>query len=194
MIWNTEIEEISKDRVFKFRILAEGRCLLFAEAIAYLTSSKEFRGFLTDELVQVKFDGFFWEVKPISKNRIDDTFEFVVVQARRINDFEADAVTFKEYFKKDVLVTTFKNLRGDAQLVVPVNVSTECNYAHFASFLRTGLPEQIDAFWELVGKEYTKQLSDKPIWLSTAGLGVHWLHVRFDQRPKYYRFEEYQKF
>lgn len=31
-----------------------------------------------------------------------------------------------------------------------------------------------------------------PFWLSTAGMGVSWLHVRLDERPKYYRFQEYR--
>ena len=26
-----------------------------------------------------------------------------------------------------------------------------------------------------------------PVWLSTAGGGVDWLHMRLDERPKYYR-------
>lgn len=33
---------------------------------------------------------------------------------------------------------------------------------------------------------------DVPIWLSTSGLGVYWLHVRLDTRPKYYNHDEYK--
>ena len=32
----------------------------------------------------------------------------------------------------------------------------------------------------------------QPIWLSTAGMGVPWLHVRLDSRPKYYAFGPYR--
>ena len=35
------------------------------------------------------------------------------------------------------------------------------------------------------------RLGGKPVWLSTAGLGVGWLHVRLDDRPKYYRHAPY---
>jgi len=35
------------------------------------------------------------------------------------------------------------------------------------------------------------RLADTPLWLSTAGLGVSWLHVRLDTRPKYYRHRVY---
>jgi len=37
-----------------------------------------------------------------------------------------------------------------------------------------------------------KQISDRPTWLSTAGLGVYWLHLRLDSRPKYYRYQPYK--
>ena len=30
-------------------------------------------------------------------------------------------------------------------------------------------------------------LGSQPLWLSTAGGGVDWLHMRLDKRPKYYR-------
>ena len=30
-----------------------------------------------------------------------------------------------------------------------------------------------------------------PTWLSTAGMGVSWLHVRLDSQPKYYGFAAY---
>jgi hypothetical protein len=37
------------------------------------------------------------------------------------------------------------------------------------------------------------RLSARPVWLSTAGAGVAWLHVRLDDRPKYYGFDEYRE-
>ena len=30
-----------------------------------------------------------------------------------------------------------------------------------------------------------------PRWLSTSGLGISYLHVRIDKRPKYYSHQEY---
>ena len=36
--------------------------------------------------------------------------------------------------------------------------------------------------------------TESPVWVSTAGMGVSWLHVRFDSRPKYYRWGEYTTF
>ena len=32
----------------------------------------------------------------------------------------------------------------------------------------------------------------RPVWLSTEGSGVPWLHVRMDSRPKYYHTREFK--
>jgi hypothetical protein len=37
-----------------------------------------------------------------------------------------------------------------------------------------------------------KRLSASPVWLSTSGLGVYWLHVRLDTHPKYYQYQPYK--
>ena len=36
-------------------------------------------------------------------------------------------------------------------------------------------------------------LTEDSVWLSTSGLGVYWLHVRLDSRPKYYTYEPYKR-
>jgi hypothetical protein len=36
-----------------------------------------------------------------------------------------------------------------------------------------------------------QRVSASPLWLSTAGMGVSWLHLRLDSRPKYYRHRSY---
>jgi hypothetical protein len=38
------------------------------------------------------------------------------------------------------------------------------------------------------------QLGTAPVWVSTAGMGVSWLHVRLDNRPKYYGYKPYRLF
>ena len=48
---------------------------------------------------------------------------------------------------------------------------------------------QAAAFWAKVGSTYESlvaQKGDRPVWLSTEGSGVPWLHVRMDARPKYH--------
>jgi Family of unknown function (DUF6940) len=33
----------------------------------------------------------------------------------------------------------------------------------------------------------------KPVWLSPAGAGVSWLHLRLDDQPKYYGYAPYRQ-
>ena len=42
------------------------------------------------------------------------------------------------------------------------------------------------------GQAIRENLGPIPRWLSTAGLGVPWLHLRLDTRPKYYQYGPYK--
>jgi hypothetical protein len=77
-------------------------------------------------------------------------------------------------------------------LVVPVPVTEEKFYSHLASFMRNVPRDQLLAFWRVVGAEMGKAIGTEKRWLSTHGLGVYWLHVRIDSRPKYYHFLPYK--
>jgi hypothetical protein len=48
--------------------------------------------------------------------------------------------------------------------------------------------------WRNVGETMQQRITDRPVWLNTAGGGVSWLHVRLDSWPKYYRFRPYTEF
>ena len=77
-------------------------------------------------------------------------------------------------------------------LVVPAPVAEESCYTHLARFLRDAPRLQVDAFWRSAGLAMQDRISSAPTWLSTAGLGVSWLHLRLDSRPKYYRHQPYR--
>ena len=186
--------DTDSSRAVTYKVEQQKRTLSFKEVIDLLVNSSPFRTELTNTLKESEFDGFFWEVKPCTKGTIEQEFEFATVYGRRISEITMDSEPFKEYFNEEQTTLSFKNLKGDAQLIVPNNINTECNYAHFASFLRTAKEQEIDDFWKTIGTAYSNELNDQPIWLSTAGLGVHWLHVRIDKRPKYYRFEPFKSF
>ena len=71
-------------------------------------------------------------------------------------------------------------------------VSPAC-YAHLAAFVR-GAPEwQQQSLWRRVGEAAAARVGVKPVWLSTAGAGVAWVHVRLDDRPKYYGYDAYRR-
>lgn len=156
----------------------------------------------------------FWECVPVSGTTAASTpFEFIANPAPELAAATAaggEPYAFSDYIlpseerngqsptnagnrctdKK--LVATFKNLGGDATLVAPCPISGEYGaYAHLGAFLRDAPVEQVHAFWINIGHTAMNYISDSshskaPFWMSTSGMGVYWLHVRFDSRPKYY--------
>ncbi|MBT32584.1 MAG: hypothetical protein CMO01_23225 [Thalassobius sp.] len=185
-------EFLEPGRVKKYKFTHKGEILSFKEVINLMATSAEFRDLLTDVLVKCPFKGYYWEVKPITTELLNTAFEFVAVNSNTLPNIIADKSPFLKYFTTAKQVVTFPNLRGDAQLVVPIDVSDDFHYAHMADFVRNAPPKQIDEMWQLVAQEYGKLISKSPRWLSTAGLGVSWLHVRIDSTPKYYRYQPYK--
>ena len=117
---------------------------------------------------------------------------------------------FEEHFhtcEKDVV--SFSNLGGDAFLVVPCPPSKDKQentktsredmkmYGHLSAFVALSKDvKQLQNFWIKVAETFETRISqikdNQPIWLSTCGTGVYWLHVRLDSRPKYYSYEKYR--
>ena len=189
-MYSIEEEEIQKG-ITKYRIKMEGTRMSYREWISNIAESLEFIRFYSGILEKSDCEGFFWEVKPVSSDRLDEEFEFVLVESNRLTSIEADDQSFKEHFIEGETVVTFLNLGKDARLVVPTARGEKGAYAHLAQFLRSAPRNQVNDFWQKIGMEYMKSIGEKNTWLSTAGLGVHWLHVRIDSQPKYYRFDEY---
>jgi hypothetical protein len=120
-------------------------------------------------------------------------FEFAVLNDPGLAR-DADPAAFAEHFRgrsgSDVL--SFPNIGGDAIMVVPRPLAPPSTYAHLATFVRNAPESQRHALWKSVGDAMSRRLSARPVWLSTAGAGVPWLHVRLDDRPKYYGFTPYR--
>ena len=88
-------------------------------------------------------------------------------------------------------VVSFANLSGDALLVAPCLIAAPATYAHLASFVRDAPASQIRALWQCVARAFAETISETPLWISTSGLGVIWLHIRLDRFPKYYTHAPY---
>jgi hypothetical protein len=90
---------------------------------------------------------------------------------------------------------TFPNLGGDAVLVAPCPGGSPQAYPHLAAFVRAAPMYQQHALWRRVGEAVDAWIgaTSDPVWVSTAGQGVFWLHVRLDSRPKYYNYELYRR-
>lgn len=153
---------------------------------------------LSEALRSVPFRAFFWECPPVSKaSQWQRPFEFMVLDAPCLAQAQVDTVAFLEQLEaargKDVAVA-FPNLGGDALLLAPAAAAAERVYAHFASFLR-GAPEaQVDETWRKLGEVIRDCLAKngREVWVNTDGRSVHWMHLRLDTRPKYYRWGPYR--
>lgn len=191
-MWQIQSNYLSSNYTLHFQITANEALLSYSQVIELWQHSTPFRHFFNGILVNAPFPAFFWEVAPINKQELEKPFEFVLVNSSILPQVVADPQAFQEYFHSDQLVVDFWNLGKDARLIVPTpRAETSC-YPHLAQFVRNAPAEQIDAFWQRVGEVYAASLHEQPLWLSTAGLGVSWLHLRLDIRPKYYRYEGYK--
>jgi len=62
------------------------------------------------------------------------------------------------------------------------------------AFVRSAPAEVVDALWIAVASAVSEWLTVRgvPVWVSTSGLAVPWLHVRLDSVPKYYSYRAYR--
>ncbi|MCC9603726.1 hypothetical protein LOC67_24515 [Stieleria sp. JC731] len=193
-MFDAKTETVGDSRVMKYRILRQSELITFGDFLLLLRRHSEFRQFFTNLLVSSPFSAFRWETPALNSSSEKLPFEFVLLNSPRLAR-AADSSAFGDRFSgskqvNDVL--SFPNLGRNAQMIVPCPTGRDECYTHLASFLRDGPPEQIDRMWQVVGSETRKVVGDKTRWLSTAGGGVAWLHVRIDTKPKYYGFTEYK--
>ena len=189
----TYTEKSLSKQTFQFRIKQDGRIISFTDIITLWQDSEEFRIFYSNLLIEVPFSAYFWENKPVTNKTTGQDYEFIIRGSNVFDAKVADKKAFSSYFREDNDVVSFDNLGGDAKLVVPCfRGNNPEHYTHFASFIRNVNEIQLHKFWQKLGIEYQKAINEKPLWLSTSGLGIYWLHVRLDSIPKYYTYEPYR--
>lgn len=179
----------------KGTILQDARPLSLREICGAWQDAKFAREF-AQAVAARPFDAFFWETPPAALGDEDQPFEFVLTSAPGLARVQPDSAPFQRQFAKQTgaEVLAFPNLGGDALLIVPAPIAAPACYTHLAAFLRQAPATQIAAFWRTAALALTQRLSavaPAPVWLSTAGMGVSWLHLRLDSRPKYYRHQPY---
>jgi hypothetical protein len=164
----------------------------FADAIRGWQEDADFRALFNGWLTATPFAAFRWEMPALTDGTLRRPFEFVLLDAPGL-DRRPDPVPFAGHFPtaKDG-VAVFVNLGGDATLVVPSPAGDPSAYGHLAAFVRSAPPGQRDCLWRAVGAALARRVGPSPVWLSTAGAGVPWLHVRLDDRPKYYGYAPYR--
>jgi hypothetical protein len=153
-----------------------------------LADDRSLRTALTETLRGSPYAAFAWETPPLSAVTADRDAGFAIIDSPHLARVAPDPAPFAAALAGCDRIATFANLGGDAVLVVP-SPRTAPAATHLAAFVRTAPPDVIDDLWSAVARAVANRRAAKidPVWVSTAGLGVYWLHVRLDDRPKYYR-------
>ena len=192
-MWRIEPARID-DGTVRWSCQAGANRALTVEQVAHAwAADSAFRRFWIESLHQVPFDAYCWECPPVQASSRNHPFECVFISSPSLSRMPVDPGAFAEHFRRDREVVTFGNLGGDALLVVPCPEESGADFSHLASFTRAASPSVQLALWTEVGHALESRIGARPIWLSTAGHGVAWLHVRLDSRPKYYSYEPYRK-
>jgi len=183
-------EDLRNGRSRKNIVYQDDNELDFKQFLTLLSDNKSFRSFFINLLADVPFRAYHWETPPVTVDTAEQDFEFVATRSPAI-DLPPSIGPFAQYFTGDDPVAVFDNLGGDAKLIAPAPTDPQRNYSHIGVFTDNAPVQQQHALWQRVGQVMLESLSEKPIWLNTAGGGVAWLHVRLDSSPKYYRYQPY---
>ena len=191
-MWTCEAEPV--DDGLRLRFSIDRKALTFANYLDLLETSRDFASWYSESLAGAGPDAFFWEHPPLTRAGLDGAAECVLIKSGALASLEADPQPFSGQFashpRGDVI--TFSNLGGDATLVVPRPAAPPRCYPHLAAFLRHGPRSQVESLWRQAARAVRGGLGQAPLWLSTSGLGVAWLHLRLDSRPKYYQHAAYK--
>lgn len=193
-MWTAKIQKLQSNNTQKYILEdQDGKILSFGTVLDLWQFSEDFRTYFISLLKEAPYKAFFWETPAIRKRDLKKPFEFVLVNSLRLPTVQAERRAFSKHFEaasEDII--SFMNLGKDARLIVPCPLDDDLDYPHLAAFIRNAPDYQIHDFWKAVGFHMSEHISERYTWLSTAGLGVYWLHIRLDSRPKYYRFGEYK--
>lgn len=189
---------LNDGRGCRYELLRHAAPLAYGEALELWRCDEGFREFFTGLLAEAPYRAYRWETPPVTVATLARPFEFVVLDSPSL-EVPPDPADFQSYLEAGegaddgTDVVAFANLGGDARLVVPRPLGPWQAYSHIAAFSRRAPAAQRHALWRRVGEEMEQHLGERPVWLSTAGGAVPWLHIRLDSRPKYYGYAPYRE-
>jgi len=177
----------------RYRLFRGAEALSFRELFDRFENDDGFCGWYTQLLADVPGEAFFWEHPALHDRTLDANAEFVLIDAPPLAGERADPRAFASHFAAagNADVAVFANLGGDALLLAPCPRGSP-GYPHLGAFLRAAPAGQVRALWRETARSFARLDSAEPVWLSTSGLGVPWLHLRFDRFPKYYQHVAYK--
>ncbi len=191
-MWTAHKEQIEDPCGMRFVIELDSRSASYADVMIGWQNDTVFRSQFNRWLADVPYAAFRWETPPVTTATLSRPFEFVVLDSPRLAR-RPEPKAFVEHFNgANTGVVAFHNLGGDALMIVPFPIAKHDAYRHLAAFVRFAPEQQRQELWRTVGDVMKTRVGVKPVWLSTAGAGVSWLHVRLDDRPKYYGYTPYR--
>ncbi|MCI0376014.1 MAG: hypothetical protein L0215_00255 [Gemmataceae bacterium] len=193
MLWSSRTEQLGEGRILKVAIDQAGAPLSYGDVLLLWKGNAAFRSFCSGLLEAAPYTAYRWETPPLTKSTQGQPFEYVLLDSPGLAPTPDRAAFATHYDTAIEGVCVFPNLGKDAILVVPSPMGPDEAYGHLAAFMRQAPSSQIHALWQGVAQAMQETLGNKPIWLSTAGAGVSWLHVRLDSRPKYYGYAPYRE-
>lgn len=139
-------------------------------------------GFLSILRTQ-NYTDYFLEMAPVI---MSNPFKFVILDAKgKLQSMDTSPSAFKEHCTTGATVSSFRNLGKDALLVVPCPKSSE-KYGHLSQFSRSSSLDLQSVLWRRVFN-IAKEDAGSPVYISTDGRSIPWLHVRIENNPKYYK-------
>ncbi|HUG67853.1 MAG TPA: hypothetical protein VMM76_08875 [Pirellulaceae bacterium] len=186
-MWHARIDSLTDNRVHRFALLRNEAPIPYSDVLALWRDDASFRSYFIALLADSPFEAYRWETPCVTSATRAREFEFVLLRSDSLSR-PVDTTAFAAHFDTDAEVVTFPNLGRDAVMVVPCPIGDVSLYGHLASFIRNAPESQLHQLWQSVAVAMNQRVCERPVWLSTAGMGVSWLHVRLDDRPKYYGY------
>lgn len=177
-----------------YEVRGGGAPVSLSAALAALEGDPAFVAGLVAVLAAHPVPAYRWETPRSHAAELGEPLRFALVRDDALARLTADPSPFAPQLARGGEVVDFDNLGGDAHLIVPAPRG-QAAWPHLAAFARSAPAALQLALWRRVGACWRAALAEAPAaprWVSTAGLGVPWLHVRIDRRPKYYRHGPYR--
>jgi len=191
--WSHRCDSVLSGKAARYVISCGDEPLGFDRALDLLSAGQGLAQYLTEVLRSSPWLAYRWETPPITTARLGRPFEFVLTNDPFL-EMTPEPEVFGGYFDRaapGAQVLAVANLGGTATMIVPRQIVEPGAYTHLASFVRRAPAGQVAALWACVAATARDKLSAKPLWVSTAGGGVSWLHVRIEGTPKYYAYRPY---
>lgn len=181
------------------QLLDDARPARFDDVLAAWHDDEAFCARWCDMLAALPMQACFWELPPLTPASSLDAFECVMRPAPGLAAAQPQAQPFAAHFQRHAdpaqAAAVFAGLGRDALMIAPCPRAPHAAYTHLLAFVRAAPRWQAVAIWPILARTVASLraagIRREPLWISTSGSGVHWLHLRLDSRPKYYQHAPY---